>query len=758
MTFSKQRVKNLFSERAVEWAASYAKAEKRTLAVQNLFSRQRFALQMVELAIAPSSKILDAGCGSGEMAAKLMERGYEVWGIDLAEPMIRHARALCRSNQFQVGDIEQIPFPDNTFDAVVSLGVIEYLDGDQKALGEIWRVLKPGGTAVIATPSAISPLQSIDRTLFRLMSFARPAYYFVKYRLRGKAAPSNEAIEVFHRRYYRKRWLRLLASLRLEPNAWLCHGWGWFKSPLGHVAGFLSDTLNLLQRVTERLFGPGFLSRSTDRFVRSRTFNWLASEQIVRVRAIKGTNPRPDRQRADRSQDRENKEIAMRVSIFGLGYVGCVTAACLAKAGHDVIGVDVSAEKVAMINAGTSPVIEPGLHELVASMVDRGRLRATTSVDEAVSESDLAMICVGTPSGRNGELDVTAIQRVGKDIGGALHERKGRYVVVLRSTVLPGTVGDVLIPAVRKSLRKRFAESVAIAVNPEFMREGSSLSDFEHPPMTLVGCAEDDTAGVLRHLYQEVDAPFVQTSISVAEMTKYVSNAFHALKICFANEIGDLCESLGVNAQEVTRTFLMDRKLNVSEAYLRPGFAFGGSCLPKDLRALLYAARKSDVSLPLLTAIGPSNEHQIRRGIDTILSARKKRIGVVGLAFKSGTDDLRESPMVTLVETLIGKGCAVRIFDPKVRLSALIGANRHYIEREIPHIASLMCDEIESLISDAEVIVIGSPGEDAARALAQCRPDQIVVDLTRGAMRPAVSREDSEEPALAWQAIQPVTT
>lgn len=416
----------------------------------------------------------------------------------------------------------------------------------------------------------------------------------------------------------------------------------------------------------------------------------------------------------------------MQVSVFGLGYVGCVTAACLARAGHEVIGVDVSAEKVAMINAGRSPVIEPGLTDLIDAMVRSQRLRATVSVDEALRHSELAMICVGTPSGRSGQIDTTAIERVAEDIGRALEHKTQCFTLVLRSTVLPGTTDRILVPLLPRN--------VSIAVNPEFMREGTSLADFEHPPMTLVGCADDDTAAVVRMLYQKVDAPFVQTSIKVAEMTKYVSNAFHALKICFANEIGDLCQSLGVNPHEVTRTFLMDRKLNVSEAYLRPGFAYGGSCLPKDLRALMHVARRSDVHVPLLEAIDPSNEHQIRRGIDAVLSTRKKRIGVVGLAFKSGTDDLRESPMVTLVETLIGKGCAVRIFDPNVRLAALVGSNRRYIEKEIPHISSLMRDDLERLVEHSEVIVIGSPGEDAVRALAYCRPDQTVVDLTRGSV------------------------
>ncbi|MGZ8797700.1 MAG: nucleotide sugar dehydrogenase [Thermoanaerobaculia bacterium] len=429
----------------------------------------------------------------------------------------------------------------------------------------------------------------------------------------------------------------------------------------------------------------------------------------------------------------------MRISIFGLGYVGCVTAACLAKAGHEVFGVDVNPDKVAMVNSGKTPVIEPGLADLVAEMVGNGRLRATVSVDQAVRHSDLAMICVGTPSGRNGQIDTTAIESVAQDIGRALERRTQPFTIVLRSTVLPGTTDSVLVPVLRSWLGNTFDEKVSLAVNPEFMREGTSLADFERPPMTLVGCDDEKAADAVRILYERVDAPFVQTSIKVAEMTKYVSNTFHALKICFANEIGDLCESLGVDPQEVTRTFLMDRKLNISEAYLRPGFAFGGSCLPKDLRALLHVARRSDVQVPLLASIDPSNEHQIRRGIDAVLNLRKKRIGVVGLAFKSGTDDLRESPMVTLVETLIGKGCAVRIFDPNVRLASLVGANRRFIEKEIPHISSLMCDDLESLIEHAEVIVIGGSGPDAARALALSHPDQTVVDLTRGAL-PSKSR------------------
>ena len=420
----------------------------------------------------------------------------------------------------------------------------------------------------------------------------------------------------------------------------------------------------------------------------------------------------------------------MRISVFGLGYVGCVTAACLARAGHEVTGVDVNPEKTAMINDGKSPVVEPGLADLVSEMVRERRLRATVSADWAVRHTELAMICVGTPSGPNGQIDTSALERVVQDIGRALERGSEVYTIVVRSTVLPGTTETLLLQGLR--VGDAFEERVALAVNPEFMREGTSISDFEHPAMILVGCSDDATADRLRRLYSQVDAPFIRASIRVAEMMKYVSNAFHALKICFANEIGDLCESLGVDKHEVSRTFLLDRKLNISEAYLRPGFAFGGSCLPKDLRALLYAARRSDVGLPLLSSIPESNEHQIRRGIDAVLATRKKRVGVVGLAFKSGTDDLRESPMVALVETLIGKGCAVRILDRNVRLASLVGANRLYIEKEIPHISSLMCDDLRSLTAESEVIVIGSEGEDAVEALAQCRPDQVVINLTRG--------------------------
>jgi len=431
----------------------------------------------------------------------------------------------------------------------------------------------------------------------------------------------------------------------------------------------------------------------------------------------------------------------MRVSVFGLGYVGCVTAACLAKAGHAVVGVDVNAEKVAMINSATSPIVEPGLPELLREVVGTGRLRATTSSEQAVAESDLSLICVGTPSRTNGRIDVDAVVRTGQSIGQAVRKHAEPHTVVLRSTVLPGTAEQYLVPALLAGAGGRAATRVA--VNPEFMREGSSLTDFSRPPLTLVGCGDPATASLLRLLYESVQAPFVHTSIRTAEMVKYAANAFHALKVCFANEVADVCAALGADGAEVMRVFAMDRKLNLSEAYLRPGFAFGGSCLPKDLRALLYAARAADVSVPMLASVLPSNEAQVRRGVDLVLASRRQRVGVVGLSFKAGTDDLRESPMVALVETLIGKGCDVRILDRNVSMARLVGANRRYIEEEIPHIASLMCASAEALLAHADVIVIGNACEDATEVLAAAQPEHLTVDLTRGQAARSASRSSA---------------
>ncbi len=417
------------------------------------------------------------------------------------------------------------------------------------------------------------------------------------------------------------------------------------------------------------------------------------------------------------------------ISVFGLGYVGCVSAACLAWAGYRVTGVDINDDKVQMINdEGRSPIVEPGLDKLIGDMVSSGKLRATSCCQEAIDNSDVAFICVGTPGDRHGQLQLDALARVSREIGEALKGSEKPFTVVVRSTVLPGTCENTVLNALLAGAGKAFRPWLRLAVNPEFIREGSALKDFANPPFTLVGCDDEETAALLEQLYSAVNATFVHTQIRTAETVKYVSNAYHALKICFANEVGDTCDALNVDAQEVMRIFRLDDKLNISPAYLRPGFAFGGSCLPKDIKALLYAAHHADVSLPLLDAILPSNQAQIQHAVDAVLATGKKRIGIFGLAFKPDTDDLRESPLVTLVETLIGKGCDVRILDHNVAIAKLTGANRRYIVEEIPHISTLMCDSERALIEHAEVLVIS----DTEQPLELARPDQQVVDLTRG--------------------------
>jgi GDP-mannose 6-dehydrogenase len=442
----------------------------------------------------------------------------------------------------------------------------------------------------------------------------------------------------------------------------------------------------------------------------------------------------------------------MNITVFGLGYVGCVTAACLARAGHQVCGVDVNLDKVNLINAGKSPIVEPGLGELIEQVVASGRLRATDDVGDGLEDAHVALLCVGTPSLPHGRPDVDAIDHVAQQIGRALGPRDEPLTIVLRSTVLPGTTERVLEPALRAGLGDRLTGRVRIAVNPEFMREGSSLVDFDEPPMILAGSSDPAAAAIVRTMYLGVHAPFVHTSIRTAELVKFAANAYHGLKVCFANEIGDLASALGADGNEVMRIFAIDTKLNVSKAYLRPGFAFGGSCLPKDLRALVWAARAHDVPVPVLSAVLPSNEAQVQGAINKVLSLKKKHIAVAGLAFKPDTDDLRESPVVTLVEALIGKGCHVRILDRNVSIARLTGANRRYIEGEIPHIASLLCDSVEELVAGAEVLVIGGATADAANALSLVGVDCAVVDLTRGAVKTKAAPEGKrtvEAPSIA---------
>jgi GDP-mannose 6-dehydrogenase len=433
----------------------------------------------------------------------------------------------------------------------------------------------------------------------------------------------------------------------------------------------------------------------------------------------------------------------MNISVFGLGYVGSVTGAALADDGHTVVGVDVNPDKVAIINSGRSPIIEPGLEPLIKRLVREGRLSATTSPDDAVRDTDLALVCVGTPDVGHGQPDMGALSRVAAAIGRACAFRDRPFTVVIRSTVLPGTNQQIREAVLAAAREAGDAPQVRFASNPEFMREGSSIRDFDHPPFVLVGTDDGAACQDLRALYASVDAQVVETTVRTAEMIKYVCNSYHALKVCFANEVADLCDALGSDAQEVMRIFRMDHKLNVSEAYLTPGFAFGGSCLPKDVRAMLCAGRVNALDLPLFSSIMPSNEKQIRQAVDTVLQLKKRRIGIVGLAFKPNTDDLRESPIVTLVESLIGKGLEVRILDPNVVMARLHGANRQYIETEIPHIAQLLCEDADALVKHAEVLIVSARSAEAAQVLAARRPDQTIIDLTRGLVSaPGAIREE----------------
>jgi len=421
----------------------------------------------------------------------------------------------------------------------------------------------------------------------------------------------------------------------------------------------------------------------------------------------------------------------MKLSIFGLGYVGCVSAACFAKEGHTVIGVDVNDNKVEMINGGNSPIVEAGIGPLLDEVVKANRLSATTDSAAAVRNSDVSLVCVGTPSNPNGSLDLRYVTRVCAEIGAALKEKNGLHVMVIRSTMLPGTIESVVIPALETHSEKQVGIDFGVAINPEFLREGSSLKDFYAPPFTLIGADDNDTAATVRSLYSGVDAPVIATSVKTAEMVKYVCNCFHALKVSFANEVGNICKAVGVDSHEVMDIFCKDTKLNLSSYYLKPGFAFGGSCLPKDLRAINYKAKQVDVEVPVLSSILPSNRQQIERAVEMVLATGKKRVGILGFSFKAGTDDLRESPMVTLIETLIGKGLQLSIYDRDVSLARLFGANKEYIEGQIPHIAQLMSTSIEDVLGFAEILVVGNKAEEFKEIEQKRKEGQVVIDLVR---------------------------
>lgn len=421
----------------------------------------------------------------------------------------------------------------------------------------------------------------------------------------------------------------------------------------------------------------------------------------------------------------------MKISIFGLGYVGCVSAACFAKEGHDVIGVDVNPTKVEIVNRGESPIVEAGMTDLIREMVASRRLRATTNTQEAIDNSEVSIICVGTPSNANGSLDLNYVQRVCQEIGAALKNKAQRHIVVIRSTMLPGTIESVVVPALDEYSGKSVGQGYGVCINPEFLREGTSLKDFYAPPFTLIGADDEQTANTVRALYENIDAPVFVTPVKTAEMVKYVCNCFHALKISFANEVGNICKGLGIDSHEVMDVFCQDTKLNLSAYYLKPGFAFGGSCLPKDLRAINYKAKQLDVEVPLLSSILQSNRLQIERAVDMVLRSGKKRIGVLGFSFKAGTDDLRESPMVALIETLIGKGLQLAIYDRDVSLARLFGANKEFIESGIPHVSQLMRASVTEVMESSELIIIGNKAEEFRQIESQLRADQQVIDLVR---------------------------
>ena len=437
-----------------------------------------------------------------------------------------------------------------------------------------------------------------------------------------------------------------------------------------------------------------------------------------------------------------------RLSVFGLGYVGAVTSACLADLGVEVVGVDLSALKVDTINAGRSPIVERGLDELIAAGLASGRLRATSDSEAAVLETDISMICVGTPSHANGSLDLSAVERVAETIGAAIGRKGAWHLVVVRSTMLPGSTEEHVIPLLERHSGLQAGDGFGVCYNPEFLREGSSIEDFHHPPFTIIGSEDPRATAAAAEPYGTLEGEVISTSIRAAEMVKYVCNAYHALKVTFANEVGLIAAAHDVDSHEVMDIFGRDRKLNISTAYLRPGFAFGGSCLPKDLRALTHDARRNDLEVPVLSAILPSNEQHIARAYELVRATGSRRVGVLGLSFKAGTDDLRESPLVALVERLIGRGYDVRVHDPNVAYANLHGANRAYIEQEIPHIVSILTDTADELLQHSEVVIIGNSDPEHVRTLQQLRDGQQVIDLVR--LKDLEPMDPARYTGIAW--------
>lgn len=421
----------------------------------------------------------------------------------------------------------------------------------------------------------------------------------------------------------------------------------------------------------------------------------------------------------------------MRLSVFGMGYVGNVSAACFASDGHTVIGVDPNQTKVALINQAKSPIVEPGLAELMEEAVSAGLLSATPDAARAVMETDLSLVCVGTPSQQNGNLDLKYLEKVCEEIGAVLKTKEKRHIVVIRSTMLPGTIRETVIPILEKASGKVAGVDFGVCNNPEFLREGSAVRDFREPPKTVIGESDKASGDALAALYAHLDAPLIRTDIEVAEMVKYADNAWHAIKVTFGNEIGLICKKLGIDSHKVMDIFCQDTKLNISPYYMRPGFAFGGSCLPKDLRAITYKARELDLPVHLLNSALPSNRWQVESGVDMVLNKGKRKVGILGFSFKANTDDLRESPLVEVIERLLGKGMDLKLYDRNVSLARLTGANRDYITKAIPHISELMVDSMQEVIDHADVLVVGNGDPAFRRVPEMMREGQELVDFVR---------------------------
>jgi len=421
----------------------------------------------------------------------------------------------------------------------------------------------------------------------------------------------------------------------------------------------------------------------------------------------------------------------LKISIFGLGYVGAVSAGCLATDGHDVIGVDPNRTKVDLINQGTTPIIEKDIGEMISKTVKDGLLRATTDVRDAVLNSDMSLICVGTPSQLNGNLDLSHVRKVCEQIGEAIKEKDSFHVVVARSTMLPGSMSAVVIPTLEAASGKKAGVDFGVCNNPEFLREGTAVYDYYHPPKTVIGETDERAGEMLVKLYEKMEAPMVRTDVETAEMVKYTDNTWHAVKVAFANEIGNICKAVGIDGHKVMEIFCQDTKLNLSPYYMKPGFAFGGSCLPKDVRALTYKARSLDLELPLLDSILPSNRKQVEKGVKMIVDKGTRKVGILGFSFKAGTDDLRESPLVDVIETLLGKGYELKLYDKNVNLAALTGANQDYILNHIPHISKLMVNSMEEVLAFADTIVIGNGAAEFKQVPGLLKDGQTIVDLVR---------------------------